>query len=384
MAVKTQMVALGFALVVASLDGASRSASAIAQPASLLKRSQTEFNAAKDEVARLAASQRRLAKEIDQLKRRSGPSAELTRLLQASVEAQAALERADDERRRAAKAYARAVRRRISAIDEEMRSQLAGLRTGALETRREVARLLKALHEERRVLSATLAELTPVPKNARRWASFRITVDPLDGPQELQEKADFLEDARDKLRKKATEIAALVVASKRSRRLQEAANRFRMETGLFDEELRPERVTRGRAPAPLESAPVVEPTTPERSAGAPESPGPSPGGALEVDTSNAPRRAIDQTVDFGQNRPLPRDDRPSPNQGANPPQLKVPTPPPVVKELGRLLELDPSRLDLSTTSDPEALTALLERLRKAEKELARSADEIRRRAKTLR
>jgi len=69
----------------------------------------------------------------------------------------------------------------------------------------------------------------------------RATDDPLDGPRELQDKADLLRDSGDKLRREVVRLAARIDGVERRRHLRERA-------GAVDEDLFGEAVSNRRSP----------------------------------------------------------------------------------------------------------------------------------------
>lgn len=377
-------------------------------PKRAVQAARAQLDAARLEVGDLANTQRALARKVDALKREAPPgaprSAELGQLLTESVQIEETLEAADARRREAERAFVRVAMARIAAIDEEMRARAPRLKVGSREARRSQALALKALGEERASLRRELSALEPRFAGDERWASYRVRADPLDGPRELREKADFIEDARDKLEKKRAALAQLVDRARRSRRLERTAREFAADARLFDEETRPGRILRGsgrRSIGPDDGDPDASEDTPTFSA--------PPGRVAGPEVDRAPQDNLDALPSPGtvrgpsigsggsggvavleppqpatpiQEAPSPA---PTPAPVAPPPPAPGAPPPmsaPVVRDLGVLLQLDPVGLDVGAV-DPAALEALLEELRAVDAELARSAEALRARAADL-
>lgn len=340
-------VLLGAAPAVAAPGGPKRPLPTVADARLALAR-------ARAEVQTLTRTQQALAREIDALKRdlRERDSPRLTQRLNASVALERRLERADANRLAAASTLSRTARLRIRAIDAEMARRSSKLRTGPLEARRLEAKALLQLREERVRLREELRGLDR--GQAELWASYRVEVDPLDGPNELREKADFLEDARDKLQKKRAALVALVDSARRRQRMARTAREFAAESDLFDEETRPGRITRGQAATPSRLAVDFENQAPAPVAG--------DGPEIGTDSGGFTGRSDDL---------------------AQPPAAVTIAPAPsAARDLGPLLQLDPTAGDLST-EDPKALQALIQRLDAADRELRESAERLRKRARNL-
>lgn len=187
-----------------------------------------------------------LEQRIAALKKDSGPTAsgELARLLKASVDADAELSARDRAVEDGAAAARASVVAAVSAVDERIRSLAPRLETGELGDRKQAARAINELRAARRALKEALARIDVPAALPRAWSRYAVRVDPLDGPRELGEKADFVEDARDKVRKKRDELAQLIREARQERALAEASATFRTDARHFDEEVRLGRVTR--------------------------------------------------------------------------------------------------------------------------------------------
>lgn len=190
-----------------------------------------------------------LATRVEALKRakaRPGAAAgELERLLQASVVAERTLAQALTDEADARAEVERAVRGGVGRVDREIRARVPGLKAGPLPERQETARQINALRAARQHLrdaAASLGDDAPAPR--KDWARYQVKVEPLDGPSELNEKADFVEDTRDKLKKKRFALARLLQEAKQEREIARAARDFDTYVRLFDEEARTDRVTR--------------------------------------------------------------------------------------------------------------------------------------------
>jgi hypothetical protein len=71
-----------------------------------------------------------------------------------------------------------------------------------------------------------------------------VKIDPLDGPTELKEKADFVEDTRDKFRKKREALARIIREARAEKDILKSGVDFRTDTRHFDEEARLGRIPR--------------------------------------------------------------------------------------------------------------------------------------------
>lgn len=212
-----------------------------------------KWRAARELRLQARAEQSALAARVEALKAKARPGAadgELARLLRASVAAEAKLAQALTDEADAKAEVERAVRGGVGRIDREIRALVPGLKTGALAERQETARQINALRETRKALRDALAALedeAPAPR--KEWAQYQVHIEPLDGPSELNEKADFVEDTRDKLKKKRLALARLLQEAKQEREIARAARDFDTYVRLFDEETRTDRVTRQSATA---------------------------------------------------------------------------------------------------------------------------------------
>ena len=190
-----------------------------------------------------------LAHRIGALKRtgrvegRAQPA--LEQLLRASLETERLLEAKNRTRQASAEAVAEIVDDSVRRIDAEIVRLKPGLRRGSRLARAASARRLKALITARGELKAQVTALaTAAPAASRAWTSYEVTVEPLDGPQELRDKADFLEDTRDKFEKKRRALSQLIAQARQEREIARAAANFQTDLRHFDEEMRTGRVAR--------------------------------------------------------------------------------------------------------------------------------------------
>lgn len=160
--------------------------------------------------------------------------------------------------------------------------------------------------EARASLRASLTELekrcSPAPV-AGDEPSGRVGVPaatleagPSDDAQRLRQKADFLRDREDRLRRQVAMLDQRIEALSRERVLQHRVSEFLQESSLFDEDDR--RVARSELLVPAGRTTAVEPS-PSTGGGANNSPGPAlsamaPASAAQTATSTSPK-ASDST-----------------------------------------------------------------------------------------
>lgn len=191
-------------------------------------------------LAQLFDAQRSLQDDITARKAaRDGGGPELRALLESSLRLEAELEAGLDQRDTLRKLAAQDCDRGIERARNELRRLQPLLRTGPLKERRAAARSiqglrsqLSSLDEFRRVLSP------PEDQVGLAWSDLPLEVDPLDGPEDLEGKADFVEDARDRLREKRALLAELYVQSRQAKALRRAARDFVTDIQIFDESAR--------------------------------------------------------------------------------------------------------------------------------------------------
>ena len=339
---------------------------------------QKALEQARTEVERLVRAQRELAQNIQALRtNRDGLSSELEARLQESLALQASLEAADADRLRRHTQFLQALKSRITSIDTSMRKSVSQLRTGPLSARKAEAYKLQALRKERASLQAQIEDLRRSNGSNQLWAHMVEATggDPSDSPTELNEKADFLEDTRDKLSKKRAELLALAETFQQNQRLRNAEKRFITDTQLFDEQARPNRILQPANPGG--SSDTLASDAPEDS--------PVPGhGPLDNPTDDG-RSSAFQLLNSQFINPVVTDHpvvRPGGHLSSAPPAPWAGISTAAVPEtLEQLLKLDLTKLELE--GHTEQLKAILQRLQAAEAELQRSAVRLRAQAKAL-
>ncbi|MEO1335690.1 MAG: hypothetical protein AAFV29_08595 [Myxococcota bacterium] len=188
--------------------------------------------------------QRTLEQRISDLKRSGQRGPALDRLLKQSVNAEAVLDQQRRTLRQAESALASELSKGIRAIDVEIRRFVPDLKQGPMSSRKQAARRINELRALRHMLRADSAKLANARKRARAWAQYRVQFNISDGPSELSEKADFVEDTRDKVNRKRLALITLLSEARQERQIAQAAQDFRTDITLFDEETRQGRVLR--------------------------------------------------------------------------------------------------------------------------------------------
>lgn len=252
-------------------------ASAAGASPSPVEEANRAWREARAQLAQTESAQRTLEQRIARLKRQVAqegqPSSELDQLLIQSVSAEKRLSARRTTESTARQRLIRAVRTRIRDIDREIRVLVPQMKAGTLARRQGAARRIRALTGERGKLRNRLRPLasrrSPRPQ---AWSRYEVAIEPLDGPRELNEKADFVEDTRDKLDKKRRALTELIRQARQEREVARAARDFARDVGLFDEESRSTRVTRPGA-GQVESAGVGNQSdTPPDQSGNPATP----------------------------------------------------------------------------------------------------------------
>lgn len=219
-------------------------------------------------------AQKSLEDRIARLKRenarnRRPTSPELEAHLVRSVTAERKLSQLRNREAQAWRRLADVAQQRIRRVDRQIRALVPKLKTGPLAERRRAARTIRGLTTERDTLRGRLSRRTSQESDRRTWAEYEVEIEPLDGPAELNDKADFVEDTRDKLAKKRQALAVLIREARQEREVARAAQAFARDVRLFDEESRGTRVGRsGSGPtarqnvaddAPEADAPLAAP-----------------------------------------------------------------------------------------------------------------------------
>lgn len=323
----------------------------------------------------------------------SGTS-ELDNLLRDSVQADASLRRdlaIEAERRRAA---VEGIKGAVGRIDQEIRRLVPALKSGTIEARTKAARRLAALKDARDDLRLELASLKDNEGTRKAWARYEVAIEPLDGPSELNEKADFVEDTRDKIQEKRSALAALIREAQEEQQLAQAARDFATDVTIFDEESRTGRVQRrgggatgaladrSNNTAAFENNEQV-PATPVSAAPPPEGEAPpARGNSDPVDGFSDSLGAVGQPTTPPPATPPPTNNvNPGPTTAAT---NNVAAALPISKDLNpsvllslRIEELAAKGVDLAT------LERLVTELQRLDGHLAQQAKQIRARAKQL-
>jgi len=254
------------------------------------------WQAARRELARTRARHGELAGRITALKRQGPPGGELQRLLRASLAAEHQLEAALSQVGRARANVQRTVRGSVGRIDQEIRSLVPKLKAGSLADRKAAARRINQLRDDRKALRDTLSALEDTRATPRRdWSKYQVQVEPLDGPSELDEKADFVEDTRDKLGQKRQALASLLREARQEQQIARAARDFDTYVRIFDEEARSDRVTR----QPNNRGATLQTTAAEGPSAGADSQNESFSGGRGTDVPNTtnPPQSVGNTVD---------------------------------------------------------------------------------------
>ena len=207
----------------------------------------TEWRQVKAQVQNLESQNLELAHRIAALKRvrrTDVANRKLENLLQQSVGAAAELERLVQQQSSRAQLCRESIRSGIKAIDKKISTQKAGLKSSSSTKRRQTAKRLRRLLQSRKQLRNMQSQLRATQGMPKSWKQYEVRIDPLDGPEELREKVDFIEDTRDKLLKKRKRISILIKERKQVLALAKAANQFATDVSAFDESARSGRVER--------------------------------------------------------------------------------------------------------------------------------------------
>lgn len=208
------------------------------------------WRAADQKLAQMRADQEELAHRIAALKRlreeqRFSQNATLERLLQESVAADEQL----TAQARLRDARSVEIDRRIVAADRLINEQYKllrpGLTSGTDQQKAATARKMKSLQKMQSDVRAMKSRLGGENGAPKEWKKYEVPIDPLDGPGDLREKADFLEDTRDKLRKKIEAAQRRLAETREQNEIARAAQNFSKDVSLFDERSRSSRVPRG-------------------------------------------------------------------------------------------------------------------------------------------
>lgn len=315
--------------------------------------------------------------------RKFAQDATLEKLLQQSVDAAKDLETQANLRSARRTEVERRIGEVVRTIDEEIRLLRPGLKLGSSEQRAETARRLKALLDRREAARAILARTSASPRLQESWKKYEVEIDPLDGPVDLREKADFLEDTRDKLKKKREALKQLLAEAQTEREILRATHNFRTEVGLFDEQSRSARVPRGEASrggsATVLSASGDEATSAPNARGGNEPPADPSAAAVGPSPAPPPQAGFDSTSGRGAEADSAKQSPPASLSGS----LGVPIPgqPPKQLDASALMGLNPA--ELGDKVDVRSLESLLSELDRLDAYLDGRAKTIRQRAKRL-
>jgi hypothetical protein len=374
--------ALRVVLVTTLALGATLSAEAspaVARSLVSIEAAAQSFDTAQRALDAARARHEELAHRITALKRVStGASATLSTLLEASITAERELAERATARDRAKAEVERRASDSMQLIDAEIVALRPSLKVP--EARAEAARRLKSLIADREAARAAVTRLARAEASTpKAWKQYEVKVEALDGPADLREKADFVEDTRDKLRKKRAALERLVADARQSREIARASANFRTELGLFDEQSRTGRVARSTEAGATNV--LADNSARETNQAAPETP--------PVATVNPPGRAAEPEAP-------PADGLAIPEFGATPapapigqPTTTAPTTVPTPSAAPLPKSVDPTQvlnLDIGTLGagqDVASLEALLRDLQAIDRFLDARAAQIRRRAEAL-
>lgn len=147
-------------------------------------------------------------------------------------------------------AGARALAKRLSTTDKQLRRALTNLTAARAGLIQAMTRLKKSQQSRvRRALSQT-AGRAHGKLTVLRIAKTKLH--PLDGPRQINEKADLLKDSEEKIRKRLKEIDQVITRIGKRQKLRRIARGVDRYSGLFGEDTSRRRVTRirpSKAPA---------------------------------------------------------------------------------------------------------------------------------------
>jgi hypothetical protein len=214
---------------------------AIVQAREKVTRALSGWDLAKQKLAQTHGEAAALEHRIAAMKR-LGNEAELERLLRESVAVETALRTATKAVDSRANEARRAIAETLAAIEARIGELKPRLKQGEYESRQAAARdinTLRDLHREVRGLNNRLKDSSVVPQS---WSRYEVKIDPLDGPKELGEKADFIDDTRDRFQKKLGDLRKVLRDAREEQDIARAASSFQTDARLFDEEDRFGRV----------------------------------------------------------------------------------------------------------------------------------------------
>lgn len=217
------------------------------QATSAVKQQRVAVNRSRAALVEARAKYESLGEAIAAKKAAGG---EVSELLRASLTAGRTLDNEAQRRDSAVADLGVSIEAAIASIDQNIELQRPGLKRGSRRERARVARLLRTLIGARNDMKAQLAELARTRAPSRRaWAEYEVQADPLDGPDELGAKADFLDDTRDKFLAKRRALSELIADARQERDIARASANFRTDRSHFDDSVRVGRVTRRGTPS---------------------------------------------------------------------------------------------------------------------------------------
>lgn len=153
-------------------------------------------------------------------------------------------------------AEARDLAARISRVDRTVRA----LGHAVDRARVRLGKRLDALSAaERARARAALSRTRRAHRAPRVLRVARPRIHPLDGPRQIEEKADLLRDSAEKVRRRLVEIQRIISRIRTRQRLREISRRVDRYTGLFAEDTTRHRVTRIRPSRPAASTNDTQP-----------------------------------------------------------------------------------------------------------------------------
>lgn len=324
------------------------------------------------------ADQRDLERQIRAEKETGADRSDrLQGLLRRSLDAESALADAVARLQTVREAAERDLMDQVAELDADIRSRVDGLQQGSRQARQRVARQIQTLRQDRSRLLEALTRVRPAEATlSAEFSALSVRVDPLDGPEEIREKADYVDDARDAVTQKRERIAKLIQRAKEEAEIQRAARDLATDVALFDESLRVGRVNRAEGGGERLAAGGA--TGGDESGGRAESPNPAGGnGGTPVFDSGE----LDGHGGFQNGGAGGRD--PSVPPGAGPdPTPDAPVPPGGTLSPSMLLNLPVDEL-ASEGLPPDRLEALARELEALDRWLAERARSMRQQAERL-
>ena len=222
-------------------------AQVVREPISAASAALLRWQQSNRELVKLRAQHDGLAHRIAALKRLRGPrpaNRKLQELLQKSIIAAKEMEQKSQVRAQHASLCRDTIRAGRAEIDRQIALRKSGLRSREAKVRQETARILRRLLGERANLRAMQEQLNAHDAVPEPWQQYEVKIDALDGPLDLREKAEFIEDTRDKLHRKKKKLSELLTEKQQILVLARASYQFQSDMSAFDESTRSGRVER--------------------------------------------------------------------------------------------------------------------------------------------